>query len=34
MHWAGGGNEPKLNYRITCSEEVIKYLDKLVKDRK
>jgi len=34
MHWAGGGNEPKLNYRILCTEEVIKHLDKLVKERK
>jgi len=30
MHWAGGSNEPKMNYRTTCSEEVIKYLDKLI----
>lgn len=34
MHWAGGNMPNKLNYRTTCTEEVIKYLDSLVKDRK
>jgi len=33
MHWAGGNQPNKLNYRITCTEEVIEYLDKLVKER-
>lgn len=33
MHWAGGGNEPKQNYRISCTDEVIDYLDELVKER-
>lgn len=31
MHWAGGENAQKMNYRTTCSDEVVAFLDKLVK---
>lgn len=31
MHWAGGPTEQKLHYRTLCSEEVINYLDGLIK---
>lgn len=31
IHWGGGSNEPKMNYRIYYSEPVIKYIDNLLK---
>lgn len=33
-HWAGGGNEPKMNYRIAFNEELISYIDWILSDSK
>lgn len=33
-HWASGNNEPKMNYRVRFSEEMIDYIDWLVSDTK
>ena len=34
IHWAGGGNEPRMNYRVRFTEDVISYIDWLVTDTK
>ena len=31
IHWAGGNSPDKMNYRIKFKEEVVKYIDTLVK---
>lgn len=33
IHWAGGGHEKKMNYRVYFNEEVISYIDYLVSDQ-
>jgi hypothetical protein len=34
IHWAGGGNEKKMNYRIHFNDEVVEWFDKLTSQQK